>query len=110
MLKALDSTLGVVHRAAKTCGVPRRTHYNWMASDPEYAAAVTDIQEAAVDFAESALHHQIKEGNVTATIFYLKTKGKARGYVETQDITSGGQPLQQPTWFEPTSDIPPRQE
>jgi len=33
------------------------------------------------------LHKQIGEGNTSATIFYLKTKGKNRGYVERQEIT-----------------------
>jgi hypothetical protein len=35
-----------------------------------------------IDFAESQLHKQIKEGSTAATIFFLKTKGKQRGYVE----------------------------
>ena len=40
-----------------------------------------------MDYAESQLHKQIGEGSTSATIFYLKTKGKSRGYIERQEIT-----------------------
>ena len=53
-----------------------------------------------MDFAETHLHKLIQEGNPAATIFFLKTKGKRRGYVETQDITTDGKPLTRPTWFD----------
>jgi hypothetical protein len=61
-----------------------------MDSDPEYKAAVDSIADVAIDFAESQLHKQIKEGNSTATIFFLKTNGKKRGYVERQEIDAVG--------------------
>ena len=48
---------------------------------------VKEIENIALDFAESHLHTQIGGGNTSATIFYLKTKGKNRGYVERQEIT-----------------------
>jgi hypothetical protein len=48
---------------------------------------VDDISNIALDFAESQLHKQIGDQNTSATIFYLKTKGKKRGYVERQEIT-----------------------
>jgi hypothetical protein len=91
MLDALEKSLGVVTSAAKTVGVGRTTHYLWMQEDKEYKAAVEELSDVAIDFAESQLHKQIKEGNSTATIFFLKTKGKKRGYVERQevDVSSG---------------------
>lgn len=91
MLDALEKSLGVVTSACKTVGIGRTTHYLWMQEDKEYKAAVEELSDVAIDFAESQLHKQIKEGNSTATIFFLKTKGKKRGYVERQeiDVSSG---------------------
>ena len=91
MLAALEKSLGVVTSACKTVGVGRTTHYLWLQEDKEYKAAVDELSDVAIDFAESQLHKQIKEGNSTATIFFLKTKGKKRGYVERQevDVSSG---------------------
>jgi len=86
MLDALEKSLGVVTAACKSVGVGRTTHYLWMDTDSEYKAAVEELSDVAIDFAESQLHKQIKEGNSTATIFFLKTKGKKRGYVERQEV------------------------
>jgi len=87
MLVALEKSLGIVTTAAKQVGIRRETHYAWLKSDPEYAEAAKEFPDIALDFAESQLFQQIKEGNVTAIIFYLKTKGKARGFVERQELT-----------------------
>ena len=86
MLEALEQSLGVVTTAAKLVGINRDTHYRWLEEDEDYADAVKDIQESAIDFAESSLHQQIKNKIPSSTIFYLKTKGKHRGYVEKQQI------------------------
>ena len=85
-LDALERSLRVVTTAAKVCNIDRRTHYRWLEEDAEYKEAVNDIQESAIDFAESSLHQQIKDKIPSSTIFYLKTKGKNRGYVEKQQI------------------------
>jgi hypothetical protein len=86
MLQALEKTLGVVTTASKMADIERTTHYYWMKVDPDYSAKVRELDDLVLDFAESKLHQQIKDGNTTATIFYLKTKGKNRGYVERTEI------------------------
>jgi hypothetical protein len=90
MLEALEQTLGVVTTAAKLVGIDRTTHYLWLEADEDYKAAVNSIENVALDFAESQLHKQIKKGSTQATVFYLKTKGKKRGYVEKQEIEHSG--------------------
>jgi len=103
MIDALEQSLGVVTTAAKKVGIERVTHYRWMDQDEEYKQAVEDLQNVALDFAESQLHKQIKDGATAATIFYLKTKGKERGYVEKQEVdhTTKGKEFTQPpiTWI-----------
>jgi hypothetical protein len=93
MIDALEKSLGVVTSACKTVGIARQTHYEWYKEDPAYKQAVDELADVAIDFAESQLHKQIKEGNSTATIFYLKTKGKKRGYVERQEVQTLGDNL-----------------
>ena len=87
MIEALEKSLGVVTTACKTVGIARQTHYEWYREDEQYKAAVDSIGDIALDFAESQLHKQIGSGEVAATIFYLKTKGKRRGYIERQEIS-----------------------
>lgn len=90
MIKALEKSLGIVTTAAKQVGIDRSTHYKWLESDPDYKSAVESIADIALDFAESKLHKSIESGSDTATIFYLKTKGKKRGYVERQEVEQSG--------------------
>lgn len=82
LLEALEKSLGVVTTACKSVGVDRGTFYNYYNGDPEFKAAADGMQDVALDFAESQLFQQIKGGVPSSTIFYLKTKGKKRGYIE----------------------------
>tara|TARA_Y100000289_G_C3837577_1_gene106836 strand:- start:128 stop:586 length:459 start_codon:yes stop_codon:yes gene_type:complete len=91
LLNALEKSLGVVTKACKIAKVGRTTFYQYLKEDEEFAKQVKDIENIALDFAESQLHKQISEGNTTATIFLLKTKGKKRGYVERQEILHDNQ-------------------
>ena len=85
MLAALVKTMGNVTQAAKIAGIDRRTHYKWIDADEAYRAQVEDVPEQVLDFVEAKLLQNISKGKETSTIFYLKTKGKGRGYVEKQE-------------------------
>jgi hypothetical protein len=85
-IDALEKSLGVVTIACRSIGLHRSTFYDWMRDDPDFKSLVDDLNEVTLDFAESELHKQIRDGSTAATIFYLKTKGKKRGYIERSDI------------------------
>ena len=107
VLEALEQSLGVVTSACKKVGIGRTTFYGWLADDEEFAKQVKDIENVALDFAESQLHKQIKGGNPSSTIFYLKTKGKNRGYVERAEnlnINTEVEYKDVPEWLRPNKD------
>ena len=86
LLEALEKSLGVVTTACKIVDCNRSTFYKYYNNDSNFRESVDELQNLTLDFAESQLHKQIKDGNTTATIFYLKTKGKRRGYIERKEV------------------------
>ena len=108
MLQCLKQSMGIVSHACEKADTARATHYDWYNNDQDYAAQVDAIQESCIDFAESKLMElingakhevatakgevlQVQDGpNPTACIFYLKTKGKKRGYVEKSELDVQG--------------------
>ena len=81
-LTALEKGRGIIAYACKATKVPRSTYYKWMKIDGEFAERVRDISEVTIDTVESSLLNRIKKEDTTAIIFFLKTKGKERGYTE----------------------------
>jgi len=86
MIEALEKAMGIVTTACKQVGINRTTHYEWYNTDESYKAQVDSLQDMVLDFAESKLHQSIQNGSDTATIFFLKTKGKKRGYIERTEV------------------------
>jgi transposase-like protein len=71
-----------VSECCKKVGISRNTFYEWKKYDKSFAERIKEAEEGLIDFAESMLYKGIKEGKTTEIIFFLKTKGKSRGYVE----------------------------
>jgi len=94
MLEALKKTMGVVQPACEKSGVARATHYGWVQNYPDYAQAVNELREVSIDFAEGKLLQLIDKKNPSATIFFLKTQGRNRGYSERHEIVgANGGPI-----------------
>jgi hypothetical protein len=81
-LDALALHYGNVTKACQATRVGRRTHYDWTQQNESYKTYVNDISETKIDFVEDKLKQNIESGDTTAIIFFLKTKGKGRGYIE----------------------------
>ncbi len=80
----LRASGGIICVACESTGINRSTYYRWRESDKDFADMVDEVMDAQVDFVESKLMELINAHDTTATIFYLKTKGKKRGWTERQ--------------------------
>ena len=73
---------GNVSSTCSALNIDRNTFLSWRSKYEELNQLLTEVEESLIDFSESKLLEQIQDGNLTAIIFHLKTKGKNRGYVE----------------------------
>jgi hypothetical protein len=75
--------------------VSAKTVDEYLQRHPSLKDVLAAARETAIDHVESKLMGAIDDGNVTAIIFFLKTRGKSRGYTERSehDLTSAGEPF-----------------
>ena len=88
MIEALGNCYVNITKACKIVGIDRTTHYRWYNEIPRYKELFDDLQESMIDIAETMLMTNIEDAKETSIIFFLKTKGKKRGYqevIETND-------------------------
>lgn len=93
LLEALERTLGIVTPACKEVGISRNQFYNYYNTDPEFKEKVDELENLTLDFVESQLFKQIREGSERSILFYMKYKGRKRGYNDSLDITTGGEKI-----------------
>jgi len=86
MAEALLGSMGNITKACEGAGISRQTHYQWKKEDAEYAEMVKDMPEIRLDYAESKLFKAMKADKLAAIIFFLKTQGKERGYIEKAEF------------------------
>jgi hypothetical protein len=85
-LEVFEASACNVSVSCKKVGISRNTFYEWKKKDLVFAEAVKEQEESLLDFAETMLYKAIKEGKTPELIFFLKTKGQSRGYVEKQKV------------------------
>lgn len=103
---ALRATGGIMTRAARLLkdetGLGHYGHSDmirgYVERYPELQDVMQDIEERTLDLAESklvsAMRNEGRKDHLRAVCFYLKHKGKGRGYVGRSEVTGAdGQPL-----------------
>ena len=93
LLEALEKTLGIVTPACKEVGISRETFYRYYNEDKDFRDKVDELENLTLDYVESQLFKQIKDGSERSILFYMKYKGRKRGYNDSLDITSGGEKI-----------------
>ena len=87
MKEALTKSNGFLKPAAEMLGCDTKTIFNYMQRYPELKEHKENVNEDLLDFVENQLLKQIKAENLTAIIFFLKTRGRSRGYSERVEVS-----------------------
>ena len=92
LLKALESSLGVITTALKATDLSRTNFYKWLKEDEEFAQKVKELDVIAKDFIKSKYYECIKDKVPSVVIHAAKTR---LGWNETNkvDLTSGDEKI-----------------
>jgi hypothetical protein len=96
IVKALEANGGFISPTAKALNVTYHAIYDRIQRSDSLKQSLEEIRESQLDMAESALLTKINiEKDLGAICFFLKCKGKKRGYIEKQqvDLTQSEGPL-----------------
>jgi len=88
LIQMIEQKAGLVRPISEALGVAPRTVRGWREKSKKIASAFVEVRDGLLDLAESKLLQGIRSGNTACVIFYLKTQGKARGYIERQEVES----------------------
>lgn len=85
-LEAIPGSAGIKTLIAARAGCSRQTLDAWLQRHSELRDAYREECQSGVDRVESALLKRVDAGDTTAIIFYLKCKGRDRGFNEHLQI------------------------
>jgi hypothetical protein len=116
VLTAIKGSQGIKRTIADRLGVTRWTVDNYLKRWKTAEEAFNEELETPLDIAESivignmiAAHRQYRAAGGAILVdssdakWYLTKKGKARGYGEAVDVTSGGEPIKAPVIYLPNN-------
>lgn len=82
IIQAITKNNGLLSYAAKELGCSWQTVRNYINSDKDIKSAYEDVCEKKLDIAENVVERDLLDGNVETAKWYLRYKGKHRGYVD----------------------------
>lgn len=99
LLEAIQGTQGLISKIQKKLEGIIKESIGWDAVKrhldkyPSCAEAIQAEKEAVLDLAENNIFQALSQKDLATSKWYLKMKGKERGYVETQEIITNADPL-----------------
>lgn len=93
----LTDCMGIITYACKSAGISRNKFYDIRNRNPDFKKWCENLIEKQIDHVEYALFKKIREGDTRAITFFLRTKGRSRGYSEKLEL--GGK-IQQEVVFQ----------
>ena len=81
-IEALQMHDGFVATAARSLKINHTTLHRMINEEPKVKEALDAIREETLDFVEGQLMLGIEQGKTAEMLFFLKTQGRGRGYIE----------------------------
>ena len=90
--KVYEKKLCNISATCSALGINRLTFYRRREKSKTLQKLLEEAEESLLDWAETKLISHIEEGDITTLLFFLKTKGKKRGYIEKveNDVSING--------------------
>lgn len=86
-LGSFKEGIGIITLALQRSGFDRSDYDKWYEEDDDFRKEVDFIRtEVVLDYAESCLHKAFQKGTATALAYFLKCKGKSRGYDDKSSV------------------------
>ena len=87
ILDGMSKNLGIVTSVLKQLDVSYNTYKKWVEEDKEFKEEVEAIDVATIEWVASILYENIKKGDKTSIIYFLKSKGKKYGWAEKTEVS-----------------------
>lgn len=90
LLEAMLKFHGNVAKSCEAVGISRNQYYVYYNNDPLFKKEIDEIDEFNLDFVEYKLFENINDRDKASIFFYLKYKGRKRGYIDQTDVNLSG--------------------
>ena len=82
-----------ISNSCKAAGYSRPTHYTYYENDMIYREKIDEAKEAFIDGVEDELYKLISKGQFSAIQYFLKSKGKSRGWADDTMTIKSEEPI-----------------
>ncbi len=78
--KVLEKNRGRIYETCRELNISAETFYQWKKRDLAFKKACKEVEYKLVDYAENKLWEHIENGCVKSLLYFLKAKGRKRGW------------------------------